>query len=400
MRRPPHALRRWIPAALAAGLLVLALVMHLKWRPGPEVGPLRAAAPPADLAVHPGPGIDAALAAALRHLDRLAPETPLPPPGPRGRSVTTAAALRDTAAELRRLLAAGLPPERLDAEIRRRFAFLAPAAPGGEAGDVLVTGYFQPRLRASRHRAPGYTYPLYGRPRDLVRVPLRDFDPGLPDATLWGRVDHGRLRPYYTRRQIDWEGALAGAEVLAWVASPMAGLELHVQGSGILDFPDGTSRFVHYAGSNGRPYRSVGAWLIQRGQLAPEAADWPGIRAWAAAHPERLPELLAANARYVFFRWEKEGPLGSLGERLVPMHSVALDPAVYPPGAVLYLEVPLPGEPAPYRALVVSLDTGAAIQGPGRVDLYCGTGPAAGRLAGALRARGRLFLLLGPGSNR
>lgn len=310
--------------------------------------------------------------------------------------------LRATVLAFLQLLDEDLPPTALQHEFLQRFDFYRITS-GAEAGNdgsaLLVTGYFQPELSASLVPDGHFTYPIYGVPDDLVRVDLRKFDPALPSMTIWGRISGQRLVPYYTRKEIDSGKLFENAPVLAWLASPVDGLILHIQGSGVLRFKDGSKRFIHFAASNGLPYGSVGAWLIEQGFLGEGQADWPHIRAWAEANPDRLKDALAANQRYIFFKWEKDGPIGNLGEVLTPFRSVALDPAVYPPGALFFFGVDTRQAMVPYmergfKGFVFNQDTGAAIKGPHRLDLYCGAGDQAGEIAGRLKARGELYLIL------
>jgi len=286
-----------------------------------------------------------------------------------------------------------------NAALRQRFTFYRLQIPVNQPettmapGSVLVTGYFQPELSASYSRTEQYTYPIYAPPPDLVQVDLQDFDKTLPAKTIFGRVVGNRLTPYYTRAEIE-QGALPmNTPVLAWLASPVQGLMLHIQGSGILVFPNGDRRFVHYAANNGHSYRSVGAWLVEHGILPLEQVSWQSIEAWAKANPERFLQASFTNPRYIFFRFEEDGPLGVTGRRLEPRYSIALDREIYGLGGLflLYIEG-FEGEP--FASLVFHQDVGSAIQGPHRVDLYVGEGYEAGELAGKLKNMGRLFLLL------
>ncbi len=315
----------------------------------------------------------------------------------------TAAELKATLREFLAVLEKGGPARTLRREFAHRFRIYrvtgcGPEDRGTSGLPVLLTGYFQPELKASLDKAPGFTYPLYGIPEDLLSIDLRLFDPSLPDTRLWARVAGKKVLPYYTREEIDSGAIRLRAPVLAWLASPVDGLMLHIQGSGLLRFQNGKSRYIHFAASNGRAYGSLAKWLIKRGWLRPEDADWPGIRAWAENHPARFRQALSANPRYIFFQWEKAGPVGSLGTVLVPMRSAAMDPDVYPPGAVCFLNIP--GEPAAgsvkwnFQGFVLNQDRGSAIKGPCRVDLYCGEGEKAGGLAGTLRHRGDMYIFL------
>ena len=347
------------------------------------------------------PGTEGLKIAAMRSLERISRMKDNKKIHWAGGSIT-AADLKATLSRFIVLMEKGLPAEELRTELIRDFQIYRVKTCG--AGDrpcqypVLVTGYFQPELHASRKKNRDFTYPLYGLPDDLLQIDLRRFDPVLPDRKLWGRVAGKKVLPYYSREEIDSGTIRLRAPVLAWLASPVDGLMLHIQGSGLLRFSDGSSHYIHFAASNGRPYGSMAGWLIKNGWLRPEDADWPGIRAWAARHPEKFRQALRANSRYIFFQWEKEGPVGSLGTVLVPMRSVALDPEVFPPGIPCFLNIP--GEPAAgmkkwnFHGFVLNQDRGSAIRGQCRVDLYCGEGDKAGRLAGTMRHRGDMYIFL------
>jgi membrane-bound lytic murein transglycosylase A len=226
---------------------------------------------------------------------------------------------------------------------------------------VTLTGYFEPELPASPVWSPEFPVPLHGVP------------PALPDG------------PWLTRAQIAATGALAGLE-LAWLADPLDAFLLQVQGSGRLRFADGRVLRLGYAGRNGHPYTSIGKLLVAEGQIAADQVSIPAIRAWAAANPDRVAGLLARNDSYVFFRLQDlapdQGPIGTAGRPLTAMRSLAVDPALIPLGSVLWLKT---DGPAALQCLVVAEDTGAAITGA-RADLFCGTGDAAGQLAGRLHA--------------
>ena len=170
---------------------------------------------------------------------------------------------------------------------------------------------------------------------------------------------------------------------------------LQVQGSGRLVLDDGTRVRIGYAGTNGRPYTSIGALLVKRGVFAsPEQATAPAIKAWMRAHPGEAAEFAEKNERFTFFRvlpgTRDEGPPGSLGAPLVPWRSVAVDPAVTPLGSVGWLAIRLP-DGREFSQFVLAMDTGAAIRGPGRIDLFLGPGDEAERVAGELRARGEVI---------
>jgi membrane-bound lytic murein transglycosylase A len=253
---------------------------------------------------------------------------------------------------------------------------------------ILMTAYYEPELPAVRARDATFRYPLYARPTDLVEA-----DPGALDTAcrcrhIAGRVDHGKLAAYPTRAEIDG-GALDGRGLeLAWTDDPISLFVLHVQGSGLLRFPDGTRIGARFAGTNGRPFRSLASILIARGLLTRNHASIADIRRALESLPEdQRRALIDDNPRYVFFRLSAEGgPRGSLGVELTPGRSVATDPRLVPMGALAYVVTPTA------RRFVVSQDTGAAIVGP-HADLFLGAGEEAGEVAGRTRDTGTMYVL-------
>ncbi len=327
-----------------------------------------------------------------------------------GKDTIPVPAMRQALLRLKRCIGHGMAPGELHEVIQKTFRIyrLNNHVEGFHVkrGSLLVTGYFEPEIKASPRRTNHYPYPVYGIPADLVRINLREFDDTLPDRVLWGRINGHNMVPYYTRWEIDYRNPLKNTPVLAWLKSPVDGLLLHIQGSGILEFPDGSKRFIHYAASNGRPYHSMGRWLIDKGILKPSDAHWPGIRRWAERHPEQFQEACRINPRYIFFRWEEHGPVGKTGQVLVPMTSVALDQGIYPLGGLYFLDIPAPADTSDvqeglqsFSGLVLSQDTGGAIKGPYRLDLYCGTGEKAGKIASTLKRPGELFVFVPRESN-
>jgi peptidoglycan lytic transglycosylase A len=318
-----------------------------------------------------------------------------------GEATCSIGALRQSLGEVREILVRGEGDTAafLD-HLRRRFAVYRSA---GRAEGTLFTGYYEPLLRGRRHREGAFVYPLYGKPSDLLAIPLGDFDAQWAGVTLWARVERGKLAPYHSRREIDAEGALAGRDLeIAWVDDPVALYFLHVQGSGILELEDGSTRRLGFAGSNGRPYTSIGRILADDGSLGGERPTAPAIQRYLREHPERRDEVLFRNERYVFFRETPQGPVGRLGATLTAGRSIAVDVSLYPLGGLAYIDTSVPvvggaGEPAgtrPLRRLVLAQDTGAAISGPGRVDVFFGSGDRAGLEAGSLASRGELFFLV------
>jgi membrane-bound lytic murein transglycosylase A len=261
----------------------------------------------------------------------------------------------------------------------------------------LVTGYYEPLLQGSRTRSAKYRYPLYSVPPDLVRVEIEEVFPALKGQRVRGRLEGGRVVPYYTRGEIDrGQAGLRGHELL-WLEDAVALFFLHVQGSGRVRLESGETVRVGYADHNGHPYRSIGKVLIERGELPPEKASMQGIQAWARQNPDKLPQLLAENPAYVFFRElpaNLPGPLGTLGVPLTARRSIAIDPAFVPLGAPVYLATSWPNTTDPLNRLMLAQDTGTAIKGRSRADFFWGFGAEAGQLAGRMRQTGRMWVLL------
>jgi membrane-bound lytic murein transglycosylase A len=272
-----------------------------------------------------------------------------------------------------------------------------------------VTGYYEPLLRGSRTRSGPFQIPIYRTPPDLVPVDLASVHPEVRGLRLRGRIENGRLVPYPTRADIEKKSLLAGYELL-WVDDAVDAFFLQVQGSGRVQLPDGQSVRVGYADQNGYPYRSIGRYLIDRGELKSHEASMQGIRGWIAANPHRRDEVLHQNPSVVFFKeiqglGDGSGPLGSMGLPLTPGRSLAVDPRYVTPGSLVFMttRVPRPGalsgaidqgNTLPFQRLMIAQDTGSAIQGAHRSDIFFGTGEAAGEVAGRMRAEGRMFVLL------
>lgn len=267
------------------------------------------------------------------------------------------------------------------------------AAPGLRAGLArhleaspertgLLTGYYEPELRGA------------DRPAGPYRTPLRALPPRDPTAPL---PDRGAIEA----------GALDGLGLeLVWVDDPVDAFFLQIQGSGRVRLAGGGVLRLGFAGKNGHPYRSIGRVLIERGEIAREAMSMQAIRAWLAAAPaEARSALLRENPAYVFFRileglGDEEGPIGTLGVPLTPGRSIAVDPAHIPLGALVWIDTRDPVTGAPIRRLTLAQDTGGAIRGPARGDLFFGWGAAAEQRAGLMQDREARFVVLRPRTPR
>ena len=306
---------------------------------------------------------------------------------------------------LRRACDAALAVPANDENAARRFieaTFTAWAVvPAEGAAEGTITGYYEPILQGSRTRTDRYRNPVYGVPEDLVAVDLDSVNPELKGLRLRGRIEDGRLVPYWTRAQIEDKGAL-GAPVLAWVEDPVELFFLQIQGSGRIELASGGRLHLGYADQNGHPYRSIGRFLVERRELTLEQASMQGIKAWAATNPRKLREALDFNPSYVFFRelppteatpGIADGPIGALGAPLTAGYSLAVDPRSVPLGAPVFLATTMPLSPQPLQRLMAAQDTGGAIRGASRADFYWGTGNEAGTLAGRMRQQGRMWIL-------
>ena len=260
---------------------------------------------------------------------------------------------------------------------------------------MLVTGYYQPLFEGSLTRKPGYTYPLYEIPSNLV---VRHVPGGKQQV---GRLENGTFRPYWSRGEIEKQAIASGHE-LVWLRDPLDVFILHIQGSGLIRLEDGTIRGIHFALKNGHPYRSIGKYMVETGKLKLEEASLDTIRGYLTAHPEERDEILHHNPSYIFFAWtDTHGAIGSLGEELTAGRSIAVDQSIFPAGALAFLRSRQPvikdGRVVNWKPLhrfVLVQDKGSAIKGPGRVDLFWGDGREAGLAAGRMKQGGSLYFLL------
>lgn len=268
---------------------------------------------------------------------------------------------------------------------------------------VLFTGYYEPLLNGSRLQSETFRYPVYARPDDLVTFNLSDFSSGCAQTAGVGRLAEGRLVPYYTRSQIETADVLKStASPIAWVDDRVALFFLQIQGSGKIRLTDGNPLNVHYLISNGHPYKSIGAYLIEHQKMKKEDVSMQSIKDYLRAHPEEVQTILHSNPRYVFFETLGKGPVGCFNIALTPGRSVALDRRIAPAGALGFMvtEKPVADESGnikswePFSRFVVNQDTGSAIQGPGRADIFWGNGPYAELAAGYMKQPGNLYFLV------
>ena len=334
----------------------------------------------------------------LEALDRFGPDT-LFHYGP---DKFTCRQVRESQELFLNLLSRGFDADQLNREVRKTFRIYRAAGRVGERR-VLFTGYYEPIYEGSLVADETFRYPLYRSPDDLVRIDLSLFNEKFKDERIVARIEGKKVVPYYSKFQIDQERVLAGKGLeLAWLKNRLDVAFLHIQGSGRLKLPDGKGLLVNYQASNGQPYRSIGRYMIEKGFLTRDAMSMQAIRKYLTENPHVMDEVLHHNPSYVFFRRVENGPLGSLGVLLTPGRSLALDPVIFPKGALGFIssQKPLVNERGeitgwtPFSRFVVNQDSGGAIKGAGRADIFWGSGPQAEVAAGHLQHDGELYILI------
>jgi membrane-bound lytic murein transglycosylase A len=313
----------------------------------------------------------------------------------------TAKEILDALHEFEYLLARGDCRECWTKEFAARFE-LIPSSSDPELETVLFTGYYQPVIEASLVPTADYAYPIYGKPADLIVAEQVTLAPEAKTEKVVGRVQGDDFMPYYSRREIDEVGSLRGRGYeIAWVKNPVDLFFLHIQGSGILQLTDGRRLHVGYAGANGRRYRSIGRLLIDRGKIPEEEMSMQRLRRYLEDHPEERNDIMAYNESYIFFRFLRDDPLGSLEVPLTAGRSIATDAKLFPKGALALIVAQKPIVDAtgqlvgwePFSRFVLNQDTGGAIRGSQRVDIYFGPGNDAGAQAGFMKSPGKLYFL-------
>ena len=262
----------------------------------------------------------------------------------------------------------------------------------GSSRDGLFTGYYEPQINGSRTRHGAFQTPVYGLPPDLVRVDLSAFSPRFAGEHISGQLQGQKLVPYASRAEIDQHG-IANAKILFWCDDPVALFFLQIQGSGRARLAEGGEERIAYAGENGRPYTAIGRVLIAQGALARENVSLASIRDWLLKNPARAQAVMDADQSFIFFEEKPVGDAalgnaGTLGAALTPGASLAIDPRLNALGAPYYVDA------APVRGLLIGQDTGGAIRGPVRGDVFFGFGDKAEAMAGSLKADGTLYVLL------
>jgi membrane-bound lytic murein transglycosylase A len=334
----------------------------------------------------------------IEYLDRLAPETVFHY-GPHGFSCRQVRESQETFLDL---LSRGLDAEQLSKEIRKEFRVYRATGREGK-GRVLFTGYYEPIYEGRLARDEVFRYPLYRLPSDLIRIDLSPFNGKFKGESIVARIDGKKVQPYFSRSQIEGEKVLDGRGLeIAWLRDPLDVFFLHIQGSGRVRFPEGKDLLVHYQASNGRPYRSIGRYMIEKGFLPREEMSMQAMRRYLTEHPEVRDEVLNQNPSYIFFQQVETGPWGSLGVLLTPGRSIALDPKFFPKGALGFISSRKPlandqgeiTEWIEFSRFVLHQDSGGAIKGAGRADIFWGSGAYAELAAGHLQHEGDLYILI------
>lgn len=271
---------------------------------------------------------------------------------------------------------------------------------GDRPNKGLFTGYYMPTIKGSYTQSAEYNVPIYEVPNDLITLDLGLFVPHLKNRKIVGRLAGSQVVPYYTREQIN-KGAIKNkAQVLMWMHSPIDRLFLEIQGSGIVELDDGSQVFIGYDGQNGAPYTAIAGVLIKKGVMTRDNASMQGIKRYLEEHPEEMDPVINQNKSFVFFRkLHLDGALGSQGVTLTPGYSLAIDRQWVPMGAPLWLNTSRPDSRNPDRSkpmqrLMIAQDTGGAIKGKIRGDVFWGGGEKATMIAGHMKNPGHYWLLL------
>lgn len=254
------------------------------------------------------------------------------------------------------------------------------------------TSYYEANLRASYEKGGKYQYPIYGKPKDLVEINLRDFDASLPNQRLVGRVKNGKLVKYYTRTEID-NGQL-NAPVILWGDDPVDIYIMQIQGAAVATLPDGKEVRVGYAENNGHKFRGIGSILLEKKLIKPSEASMPKIREWLKKNGDKAKANMLLNDRFIFHQIVKaEGPLGAMGLPLFAGRALAVDRSYIPLGSMMWLETTAPNG-QPLNKMVMAEDVGAAIKGGVRGDYFWGHGEEALEQAGRMNTQGRYYILI------
>ncbi|MCH9757233.1 MAG: murein transglycosylase A [Gammaproteobacteria bacterium] len=263
----------------------------------------------------------------------------------------------------------------------------------------LFTGYYVPVIKGSLKKTDEYNVPIYALPRNWVTFRLSDFDSDAPDRKVVGRVEGHHIYPYHTRAEINQGLIDKHAPVLMWLDSQVDRLFLEIQGSGLIKLPNGREIFIGYAGQNGAAYTSIASVLIKQGVMTSDTASMQNIRAYFKEHPDKMQDVINQNKSFVFFeKQQKAAARGAQGVFLTAGYSLAVDRAWVPLGAPVWLNTTRPDvekkEQVPLQRLFIAQDTGGAIKGPVRGDVFWGDGDKAGAIAGRMKNKGQYWVML------
>jgi membrane-bound lytic murein transglycosylase A len=303
---------------------------------------------------------------------------------------------------LRAFVETGPDPESMNRFIADRYRVYRSVG-GPSSGQVLFTGYYEPHLQGSLTPDARYRFPVYAMPGDLLVVDLSVFSKDFKGRRIIGRLQGDTVVPYPERQAIEADKDFAlKAPPIAWVDDRVALFFLQIQGSGRIYLTNGSFLRVHYHGTNGHPYRSIGRLLIDQGKIPADEMSMQRLEAYLQAHPDEVDAVLNHNPSYVFFKTESSGPIGAIGVDLTPGRSVAVDRRVFPMAAPAFLQTRIPVVDGngridrwmDFSAFALNQDTGGAIRGPGRVDVFWGNGPYAKIAAGHMQHKGSFYLLV------
>ena len=322
-----------------------------------------------------------------------------------GNFTLTRGRLVETLQAFQKLLQKNLPQEEFNKKVSKEFLLYRVGK--GKRKKMLFTGYYRPVIPASPIPTPRYRFPIYQMPEKDLQMVKKQSGIRLVGSktgiTKIRKIQSGKNWRSLTREEIDTKGALDkhGLEV-AWLENELERYFLHIQGSGVLEYPNGRRQGVRYQGSNKYSYNGIGKLMIRDGVITTSEGSMQGIKKYFAQNPQNISKYLNQNKRYIFFTLSDEGAIGSGGGELVGGRSIATDKSIYPAGGLVFIKVRQPVLDVNYKIkswkpisrFVIDQDTGSAIRGKARADLYFGTGKEAGAKAGRYHEKGEVYYLI------